>query len=154
MARNFCIKGLAKETITSLLSNSQEEVFLKDIVVDEKNSFPCRVSLKDAEVGEKVLLLNFRHHNVHTAYRSSGPIIIRERANTVIPEAGTIPEILSRRHLSLRGYDTEGMMVNASTIDGTGLENNIGEFFAIKAISYIHIHNARQGCYLCAVERL
>jgi hypothetical protein len=46
------------------------------------------------------------------------------------------------------------MMVNASTIDGTGLENNIGEFFAIKAISYIHIHNARQGCYLCAVERL
>jgi len=46
----------------------------KWLTADAEPGFPCRVSLQDASVDERVLLLTFNHHDVASPYRSSGPI--------------------------------------------------------------------------------
>lgn len=123
------------------------------MIVDEKPGYPCRVSLADAEVGETVLLVPFTHHDVSSPYRASGPIFVREGATTANPRAGEIPTMFRHRLLSIRGYDADAMMVSAEVVDGTDLEDNIRRLFADETVEYLHIHNARPGCYNCRVVR-
>ena len=121
---------------------------------DENPGFPCRVSLADAEVGEEVLLLPFTHHDVDSPYRASGPIFVRMGSATARPEVGEIPEMLRTRLLSVRGYDAEGMMIAAAVTEGRDLEAHIDRAFSDPRVEYLHLHNARPGCYNCRVERV
>lgn len=57
------------------------------------------------------------------------------------------------RLLSLRGYDAPAMMVGADVVNGTELKGAIRRLFANQGVSYLHVHNARTGCYLCWVVR-
>jgi hypothetical protein len=122
--------------------------------VNEKPGVPCRVSLADAERGETVLLLPFVHHDVTSPYRASGPIYVRRAARTALPAVGEIPLMFRHRLLSLRAYDAAAMMINAAVVNGTDLEGTIGDLLADPAVSYLHVHNARPGCYNCRVERV
>ncbi len=123
------------------------------MVVAEKPGTPCRVSLVDAEVGETVLLLLFTHHDVATPYRASGPIFVRRDAREATPAAGEVPEMFRHRLLSLRAYDAAAMMVGAEVVEGVELEAAIERQFGDPEVRYLHLHNARPGCYNCRVER-
>jgi hypothetical protein len=123
------------------------------VVADEKPGFPCRVSLADAEVGETVLLLPFTHHDVATPYRASGPVYVRSGAAPARPEVGEIPQMLQHRLLSIRAYDEAAMLVGADVAEGRDLEATIRRLFADPSARYLHVHNARPGCYNCRVVR-
>lgn len=45
------------------------------------------------------------------------------------------------------------MMVSAEVVEGSVLEDTIRTHFADEDVSYLHIHNARPGCYNCRVVR-
>ena len=83
------------------------------MVVDSKPGFPCRITLEDAEPGERVLLINYEHQPAHSPYRAIGPIFVRESAVPAY-DADTVPPSLRSRVLSLRAYDTDGMIVEAA----------------------------------------
>jgi hypothetical protein len=123
------------------------------MTVDSKPGFPCRVSLADAEIGETVILLTYTHHDVASPYRASGPIYVRKTAATARCAPGEIPAMLTHRLLSVRAYDADAMLRDAEVIDGDVLAPAIERLFADDRISYLHIHNARPGCYNCAVVR-
>lgn len=123
------------------------------MVVDDQPGYPCRVSLADAEIGETVVLLPFVHHDVDTPYRASGPIYVRRGAATAELAPGEIPAMLLHRQLSLRAYDRAGMMVRSEVLEGSELAAAIGRNFAEPEVAYLHVHNARPGCYNCRVER-
>jgi hypothetical protein len=123
-------------------------------VADAKPGFPCRVSLADAEVGETVLLLPFTHHDVSSPYRASGPIFVRSGLKTAKPAAGEIPIMFRHRLLSIRAYDKAAMMIGAEVIQGTDLEDATRRLFANESVHYLHIHNAKPGCYNCRVVRV
>lgn len=73
------------------------------------DSAPCRVSLIDAKPGESLILLNHRHLDAPASpYRSEGPVFVRENAVAATPAAGEVPDMLSRRLLSIRFYDAGG----------------------------------------------
>ena len=55
------------------------------LVADAKPGYPCRVTLEDAEIGERVLAVPFIHHDVQSPYRASGPVFVRESAQTAKP---------------------------------------------------------------------
>jgi hypothetical protein len=129
------------------------EAGMRRMVVDGKPGFPCRVSLRDADVGETVLLLPFTHHDVASPYRGSGPIFVRQGARTATPAPGEVPEMFRHRLLSVRAYDPAAMMVDARAVEGGGLEDTIAQLFARREVEYLHIHNAKPGCYNCRVER-
>ena len=64
-----------------------------------------------------------------------------------------IPLMLHHRLLSLRGYDTNAMMIEADVVEGRVLADSISHIFKNASVAYIHIHNARPGCYNCLVKR-
>lgn len=130
-----------------------EAMMARRVVVDTKPGFPCRVSLEDAEPGETVLLVPFLHHDVLSPYRASGPVFVREGATRATPAAGEVPAMFRHRLLSLRAYDDDAMMVDATVVEGTELEASIMKLFNNAEVSYLHVHNAKPGCFNCRVER-
>ena len=154
--RGFRVVALEAERLASLFDCSDEELReqgIRRMTVEEDSGTPCRVSLEEARMGETVLLLPWVHHDVDTPYRASGPVFVRRGVPTARPRAGEIPAMLRTRLLSLRGYDREGMLVESDVLEGRALEQAITRLFADPSIEYLHIHNARPGCFNCAVVR-
>lgn len=157
MAAGFRLNALNSNYFQPLFAKDDRALKVLDIkrmVVDVSNSYPCRVSLVDAKIGETVLLLPYTHHDVQTPYKASGPIFVRDHAQTAILGENEVPELLWRRLLSLRAYDLEGMMVNASVGEGRDLASDITALLDDEQVSYLQIHNARQGCFHCSVGRV
>ena len=115
--------------------------------------YPCRVSLVDAPVNERVILTPFRHHDVISPYQSAGPIFVREYAQTANPHVNEIPVMFHHRVLSVRAYDEAALMKSARVVEGRALAETIRDFFTTASISYLHIHNAGPGCFNCMVRR-
>jgi len=154
---DFKILALPKIMFEPFFSMSEDDLRQRNAVwieVDAHPGFPCRVSLEDARIGERVLAITFDHHDVGSPYRGSGPIFVRENAGQAILEINEVPLMLRHRMLSLRGYDAEGMMLNADVVEGKELEKHIGKLFQNSAIQYIHVHNAKPGCFDCSVVRV
>ena len=153
---SFRLCALPADLFAPLFSFSDADLRSRGIVrmtVDEKPGFPCRVSLVDAEVGDTVLLIPFTHHDVSSPYRGGGPIFVRQNARTITPGPGEIPQMFNHRLLSLRAYDADAMLIGADVIQGRDLAPAIVRLFESPAASYIHIHNAKPGCYNCSVVR-
>jgi hypothetical protein len=151
----YRITGLAAEPFGSLFALSDEELGeqgARRTIADEKPGFPCRISLTDAEPGERVILLSYDHLPVHSPYRARGPIFVREAA-TRFDHANKLPEVFQGRLLSVRAYDAEAMMVDADVVEGTNAEQLIERFLAREDVDMLHVHYARRGCYACRVER-
>lgn len=81
--------------------------------VDEKRGFPDRIGLRDVDMGDNVLLVNFTHQSALTPYRATHPIYVREGERQVATIVNVIPESLRLRTLSLRAFDADNMMVIA-----------------------------------------
>lgn len=121
--------------------------------VDAWPGYPCRVSLVDAGIGERVLALAFTHHAVASPYRASGPIFVREGAVTATPGINEIPLMFRHRLLAVRAYDAGNCMIAADLVEGGELEQAIEKQFTEARADYLHLHNAGPGCYNCAVVR-
>jgi hypothetical protein len=61
--------------------------------------------------------------------------------------------VLRRRLLSVRAYDAQGMMVEADVVDGQQLEPVIDRMLANPNVDYLHLHNAKPGCFAARVDR-
>lgn len=151
----FRIRGIDPSQFADLHALSDAELKTRHVArvrVDEKPSAPCRISLDDAEIGEQVLLLNYDHLPVETAYRQQGPIFVRETQKQ-FDAVGVIPPALGRRTLSLRGFDAEDMMIEADLVEGRDAAGLIERFLENPSVSYIQAHYARRGCFAARIDR-
>ena len=152
----FRATGLPLSPFEPLFALSDSELAARGMarmVVDEKPSFPCRVTLEDAEMGEHVILLPFEHQPAHSPYRSSGAIFVREQAAKPFDDVDVVPPVLRGRMLSIRAYDARDYMVDADIVAGDTVEEAIERVFARDDVRYIHVHNARRGCFACRIDR-
>ena len=152
----FRFRGLSADPFAPLLALSDAELEargMRRMIADEKPGFPCRVSLEDAEPGERLILLPFEHQPAHSPYRAAGPIFVRETARMTYDRSGDLPPVLRERLLSVRAYDRDGLMVDADVVEGAGVEALLARQFDRADTDYIHIHFARRGCYACRVDR-
>jgi len=153
---SFRITGLSLRQFTPLFSMSDEELARQcamRVTADERPGFPCRVSLQDAELGEKLILLNYEHLPVATPYRSRHAIYVRESATEAQLTIDEVPQLMRHRLLSLRAFDADGMMKAADVAPGTAIEKLIDQMFANPSIAFLHVHNAKPGCYAARVDR-
>ena len=153
---SFQFHSLPAELFQDFSGRSDEELAARGVrrmVVDEKPGYPCRVSLSDAEMGEVVYLLSYLHHDVVSPYRSTGPIFVREGVPAVKPAPNEIPLMFRCRLLSVRAYNEAALMVAADVVHGETLEATIEHLFEDPKVSYLHIHNAKPGCFNCRVDR-
>lgn len=121
--------------------------------VTEYPGTPCRVSLADAQIGETVLLVNYDHQPENTPYRASHAIFVRQGVEQATVAPNTVPDVLSTRLLSIRGFDETHNMRVADVVDGTALGVALDSMFEDGNIAYIHVHNAKQGCFAARVTR-
>jgi len=152
---SFRITGLAAGQFEHLFGLSDEalaEHHAKRYVADGPG-FPCRVTLEDADEGERLLLVNYRHQPCATAYASQGPIFVRERSTTAAEWIDEIPEQFKARLISLRAYDRDDMMIDADVVDGKELKPLIDRFLANQDAAYLHAHFARRGCFAGRIDR-
>ena len=152
---SFRIVGLDPAHFANLHALSDCELAARGIErvrVAEKPGAPCRISLDDAEIGERVLLLSYAHQPAATPYQQHGPVFVRE-TEARFDAFGRIPPALRRRTLSLRGYDFEHKMIEADLTEGAEAEAMIPHFFANPAMAYIHAHYARRGCFAARIDR-
>jgi hypothetical protein len=116
-------------------------------------TFPCRVSLTDRAIGETVLLLNHISHDVANPYRATHAIFVTETDQEPAEFVDEVPPVFERRALSLRGFDTAGMMVDAVLAQPGEADAAIRKLFENVEIEMIHAHNATRGCFSAKIER-
>lgn len=154
---DFRITGLSPEPFLPLFSLSDAELTalgMQRYVVDQHPGFPDRIALVDAELGETVLLLNHVCQPAMTPYRACHAIFVREGSRQAYDAINQVPESMLRRLLSLRAYCADGMMLDAEVVNGTGVEAVIAQLFGNADVSYIHVHNAKRGCYAGRIDRV
>ncbi len=122
-------------------------------VANAKPGFPDRIEIRDAEPGERLLLLNYTHQPADTPYRASHAIFVREGAEEAYDKIDEIPEPLRVRPVSLRAFDAAHEMVDADVIDGKELESLIVRFLENREVAYLQAHYAKRGCYAARIER-
>jgi hypothetical protein len=123
------------------------------VVADESPGYPCRVSLVDAAVGDELLLLPYAHQAAQSPYRASGPIYVRRGAVQADLPPGEVPGYVTRRLMSIRVYNSRHMIIDATVCEGPATAGVLQTFFQSPTVAYIHLHNAKQGCFSCAAVR-
>jgi hypothetical protein len=156
VAMSFIVRPLPRASFEPLFALSDEELTARGIVVrisDGRPGVPCRVSLRDAGPGERVLLLNYEHQSAATPYRASHAIYVRVDAKQAQPAPGEIPPSLIGRLLSLRAFDARGMLVDADIAEGKAVSPTIERMLSNARVAELHAHYAKPGCYAALVLR-
>lgn len=152
----YRISGLRAEQFTHLFGRS--DGYLKRYgavrqIVTSYPGYPDRISLCDIPIGETALLINHIYQPADTPYRGSHAIYIWEGCTEQGIYINELPEVMNGRVLSLRAYNEKHFLIKSEICEGQSVEKLIEIFFADPQISYIQIHNAKQGCYACLAER-
>ncbi|MBO1361966.1 DUF1203 domain-containing protein [Acetobacter sacchari] len=152
----FCIQGLDASEFTWLSRLSDEELSVigaRRCVVDAQPGVPDRIEIRDLEIGENAILLNYEHQPAVMPYRSRQAIFIKEGAACAANIIDTIPEAIRIRMISLRAFNVAGEIIDADLSEGTDLQPLIERFFANPDVSYLHAHYAKRGCYAARIVR-
>jgi hypothetical protein len=151
----YRITGLDPAPYQPLFGLSDAELAKQGVVrmTVTDHTFPCRVSLTDREIGEKVLLLNHVSHDVANPYRASHAIFVTEGVEQAGEYVDAVPPVFGPRVLSLRGFDKDGMMAAAILTQPGEADAGIRRLFDNPEIVTIHAHNAARGCFSAKIER-
>lgn len=154
---SYVVTGLPVAEFRPLFGLSEEQLAEHGVIrmtADAPVGYPCRITLEDVAVGETVLLLNYEHLAVDTAYRSRHAIFVSEAATQTRRAVDELPGCLtSRPHIALRAFDDAGMMTQAQVLPGADLEPVIARMFSDPQVAYLHAHNAGRGCFAARIDR-
>jgi hypothetical protein len=154
---DFRISALPLNRFEGLFGRTDAELErfrARRVIANRTPGFPCRVSLRDAAIGEPVLLLNFEHHPVDGPYAARHAIYVREHSQQARPEVNDVPQVLSQRLISLRAWSTEGTLLGADVAEGDALPGAIRRLLAVESVAYLHLHNAKAGCYAARADHV
>jgi uncharacterized protein DUF1203 len=152
----FRISGLSAAPFRALYGLTDEALAhssVKRYVADACPGYPDRIEMRDARIGQSVLLLNHVCQPAETPFKASHAIYVREGAETTYVGVDEIPEVMRTRVLSLRAFDTGGMMLDADLANGGEVEALIARLFSNPLVDYIHAHYAKRGCYSGRIDR-
>ncbi|MEM7082287.1 MAG: DUF1203 domain-containing protein [Pseudomonadota bacterium] len=123
------------------------------VVADERPGFPCRVSLADAKVGTRLLLINYEHHPHRSPYRARHAVYIDLDARQATPAPGVVPKSIASRMIASRAFDQNGHLCRAELCPGETLPPVLEALLGEERVRYIHLHNAAPGCFAARVTR-
>jgi len=151
----YRIKGLEPADFAALFELDDAELENRGMTrmrVDNPN-FPCRIALRDCDLGDEVILLNHVSHDGNNPYRASHAIFVSRSATEAADYVDTIPPALDRRILSLRTFDARGMMIEAALAQPGEADLAIRRLLADPAAAHIDAHNAIRGCFAARIDR-
>lgn len=153
---NYVIRGLSAEPFRHLYGLTDEELAThgaKRYVCDKSPGFPDRIEMRDAEIGETLLLLNHTSMEKESPYKATHAIFIREGAEDIFEAENKIPPVMYDRVLSLRAFDPTGMIIDADIAQGDDIETAVLRMFENEDVEHIDAHNAGRGCFSGRITR-
>ena len=115
---------------------------------------PCRRCLRNAEVGDRLALAPYDPFTVRSPYTGEGPVFVHadgcERFDSL---PGAVSEQVAGRVLSVRAYDDDAMMTDATVLEGEGFAEHVSERLDDTRVSFLHVHFAGPGCFAFRVDR-
>jgi hypothetical protein len=154
---NFQLIGLDAAPFEPLFALPDPELAQLGAVrrlADESPGYPCRISLQDAQLGEELLLLPYLHQPALSPYHASGPIYVRRGVKQRSLPVNTVSSYVTSRLMSARAYDADHMIIDAAVCEGSAVQDEIARLLNNPQVAYIHLHNAKRGCFSCRVERV
>lgn len=128
---------------------------MRTIQVPETGSYPCRRCLRDAEIGDTVLLVPYDPFLGDSPYRQHGPIYVHANNSCeAYKGSANVPEQLRKRLLSIRSFDSHHCMVGCDVTQGQDTIDMVSQMMGNEAVEYVHLHNAKAGCFAARVERV
>lgn len=152
---DFRVAALPASRFTHLYEKddaSLEALGVIPYTVNENPGFPCRVTLRDADPGRRIFLLNFEHQPTPGPYRSAHAIFVLDGAQSASPAVGEVPDILTHRLLSVRGFSHKGLMTSGRVVEGADAAACFTAMLADPHTDYLHAHTAARGCFLARIE--
>jgi hypothetical protein len=152
---SFRILGLSPEPFRPYFEMTDAQLAAAGVLrhAVTEDGLPCRVSLAHARIGDEILLLNFEHQPAPTFYRSRHAIYVSRGAERAFDRVDVVPETIATRLISVRAFDAQGMIVDADVVDGKDAAEAFKRLLANRDAAYLHVHNAKRGCYAARVER-
>jgi len=151
----YKISGLDPSAFSHLTGLSEAELAAKGvlrIIADAASGFPCRVTLDDAAPGEALLLVNHVSHS-GGPYHASHAIFVTEGIEEAAFYVDQVPPALDRRILSIRAFDTAGMMADAVLVQPGEADAAFRLMLADPKVDHLDAHNATRGCFAARVDR-
>ncbi len=125
----------------------------EEYVADAKPGFPCRQCLRDAEVGEQMILVSHDPFALDSPYRSASPIFLHREVCSTLEPLDAPPLQMTRRQLAVRAFDDRQMMIDAAVIDGVDLDATIQRLLIDDTAERLQVHFAARGCWAATVTR-
>lgn len=148
MARSFALDPISAADAARLLAEGGDRY-----VVDAVPGYPCRRCLRDADIGETVVLVSHDPFRTDSPYRSASPIFLHAEPCSPAGVSEDVPRQLAIRTLSIRAFDREAMMTEAVVAGGADAAEIFERMFDDPAVDHLHVHNADRGCWATAVRR-
>lgn len=154
---SFLIKSLSSTTYNFLHALNDEKLLnhnARRLLVNAKPGYLCRVSLKDVDIGETIIVVNHEHQPQKTPYHATFAIFINEKSTQFQSEVGKVPDALLPRFLSVRAFNAQHYLVDADVCKGIDITDCIHKLFSNNDVSYLHLHHAAHGCFIAQVDRI
>lgn len=152
----FQIRALEREPFAHLFDASDEALAAHRavrVVADKTPGYPDRISLRDAEPGDVLLLVNHEHQGADSPYRSRHAVYVSRDAVPALLAPDELPPYFTGRTISLRAFDPDGMIVGAELVEGEDAAAAINSLLTDAKAEYFHAHFAKYGCYACRIDR-
>ena len=115
---------------------------------------PLRCCLRDAEPGERIVLIAYRPATIAGPYAEVGPVFVHAQACGGYADEDRYPEGFRARNQLLRAYDERGRQVENVVVDGPAADRAITDLLGRPDVAYLHSRNVLAGCYMFAVHPL
>ena len=152
----YTVTGLAREDFADLFTLDDAKLAergARRVIAEADAGWPCRIALRDARKGDRMILLHHVSHDVATPYRSAYAIYVGENSQEAEPYVDAVPPVLAGRPIAFRGFDEAGNL-RAATLSPPGkADAGIRELLLRPEVSYIHAHNAAHGCFAARIDR-
>jgi hypothetical protein len=152
----YCIRGLEPGPFDHFFALDGAELAAHNarrVRAAADRGFPCRVSLRDADEGEELLLVHHVNHDVATPYRNAFAIYVREGAEEAAEYVDACPPVFEGRPLAFRCYDADGNLRTAALAMPGEADATIRRLLGEPETAYIDAHNAAHGCFAARIGR-
>lgn len=123
------------------------------VQVHQEGGAPLRCCLREAQPGERLLLIAYTPPGTAGAYAERGPVFIHaERCEGYLTPREYPPGLVGRQQVA-RAYDRQGRIADGVLVaDGRQARQVIAELLARPDVELVHLRNVGFGCYNFAVR--
>jgi Protein of unknown function (DUF1203) len=153
-AQEIVYQAIPAEELDAIRAAGRDEAGNPLVVqAHREGGAPLRCCLREAQPGERLLLIAYTPPGTAGAYAERGPVFIHaERCEGYLTPHEYPPGLIGRQQVA-RAYDRQGRIADGVLVaDGRQAQQVIADLLARPDVELVHLRNVGFGCYNFAVR--